>query len=259
MDNSTRVITLIFLTMTLAALAILTQFARRKRSAFPLRPLAGYSAIPQLIGESIEAARPLHVSFGGVGIGAESTALAMACAEMVLQVARRTAIGTETPIVSGSDPTFLPLAYGTLYRAYQSRQRVDRVPATAVRWYPSLQRTGGLAFAAALTGTIGAERVSGSILFGTYGAEIALLLDAGSRGLRRSVAGSDHLVGQAVAFGMATTPIIGEEMFVSGAYLGDDAGTLASAITIDVLRWLIVGGMTAAIGYVIAVRLFGGG
>jgi len=259
LDNSTRVITLIFLTITLAALAILTQFARRKRSAFPLRPLAGYSAIPLMIGESIEAARPLHLSFGGAGVGGEATALAMACAEMVLQVARRTAIGIETPIVSGSDPTFLPLAYGTLYRAYQSRQHVDRVSATAVRWYPSLQRTGGLAFAAALTGTAGAERVSGNILFGSYGAEMALLLDAGSRGQRRSVAGSDQLIGQAVAFGMATTPIIGEEMFVAGAYLGDDAGTLASAVTIDVLRWLVIGGMVTAIGYVIATRLFGGG
>lgn len=259
MDSTTQIFTIVLLTITLASVAILTQFARRKRSAFPLRSVPGYSAIPLMIGESIESARPLHISFGGAGVGGAETALALASAEMLLQAARRTAIGTEPPIVSGSDPSFLPLAYGTLYRAYNFRQRGDRVPATAVRWYPSLQRTGGLAFAAALTGTAGAERVSGNILFGSYGAEIALLLDAASRGQRRSVAGSDQLIGQAVAFGMATTPIIGEEMFVAGAYLGEEAGTVAVAVTIDVLRWLVVGAMTLAIGYVIAARLFGGG
>ncbi|MFN8527514.1 MAG: DUF6754 domain-containing protein [Anaerolineae bacterium] len=240
-------------------MAIFTQFVRRKRASFPLRAIPAYQSIPLLVGEAIESARPLHLSFGGTGIGGINTALALANAELLYQTARRAAIGGDTPIVTGSDPTFLPLAYGTLYRAYASRGRVERADTTAVRWYPALQRTGGLAFAAALTGVIGSEQVSGNILFGSYGAELALILDSASRGGRRSIAASDQLVGQAVAFGMATTPLIGEEMFAAGAYLGEDAGTLGSTVAVDFLRWLLVLALVGSIGYVIALRLLGGG
>ncbi|MDX2161914.1 MAG: DUF6754 domain-containing protein [bacterium] len=257
MDATTRVVTTLILVIALIGVTIFTQFARRRRAAFPLRAIPAYQAIPLLVGEAIESARPVHVSFGGVGIGGLSTALALASAEVVYQTARRAAIGVDAPIITGSDPTFLPLAYATLYRAYGSRGRADRAPSTAVRWYPSLQRTGGLAFAAALTGTIGSEQVSGNILLGSYGAELALILDTASRGGRRSVAGSDQLIGQAVAYGMATSPLIGEEMFVGGAYLGDEAGTLAVATTIDLLRWLLIGGLAGSIGFVVAARLLG--
>lgn len=257
MDTTT--LTTLILVIALVGIEVFTQFVRRKRSAFPVRAIPAYETIPLLIGEAIESARPLHVSFGGVGVGGTSTALAMANAELVYQTARRAAMGGDTPILTGSDPTFLPLAYGTLYRAYASRNRADRAVPSAVRWYPALQTTGGLAFAAALTALIGGEQVSGNILVGRYGAELALILDAASRGGKRSVAASDQLTGQAVAYGLSTAPLIGEEMFVAGAYLGEDAGTLASAVTIDLLRWLVVIGLVGTIGYVIAVRLFGGG
>ncbi len=259
MDTTTRTLTIVILVVAFVALAVLTQFARRRRAAYPLRMIAAYEAIPLLIGESIESARPFHVSFGSAGIGGLRTALALASAEMVVQTARRAAISPTAPLITGSDASFLPLAGGALLRGYAARGRADRVSPTSLRWIPALNgSSGSLAFAAALTGMIGVERVSGSILVGTYGAEIALVLDAATRGGRAVVAGSDNLVGQAVAYGMATTPLIGEEMFVAGAYLGDDAGTLAGAVATDTLRWLLVGGMIAAISFVIASRLAGG-
>jgi hypothetical protein len=259
MDSTTQTLTILTLVIAFVALTVLTQFSRRRRSAFPLRAIAAYDAIPLLIGESVESARPILVSFGGAGVGGLRTALALASAEIVLQTARRAAISTTAPIITGSDPSFLPLAGGALMRGYAERGRLDRVSPTSLRWVPALSgTTGSLAFAAALTGMIGAERVSGSILVGSYGAEIALILDAGNRRGRSTVAGSENLIGQAVAYGLADAPLIGEEQFAAGAYLGDEAASLASAVAIDTLRWLLVGGMIAAVSIVIVTRITGG-
>ncbi len=76
MDATTRTLTTLILVITLAAVAIFTQFVRRKRASFPLRAIPAYQSIPLLVGEAIESARPLHLSFGGTGIGGINTALA---------------------------------------------------------------------------------------------------------------------------------------------------------------------------------------
>ena len=158
MDSTTQVITTLIIVLALAVTVIVTQFIRRRKTAFPMRMIPAYEAIPLLIGESIEAGRPMHVSFGSAGLGGSNTALTLASAELLYQVASRNQAGST--VVTASDPSALPLGYGTLRRAYSSRR--DRLSASSVRWYPAGTRS--LAFAAALTGVLGDERVSGNVL-----------------------------------------------------------------------------------------------
>jgi hypothetical protein len=54
------------------------------------------------------------------------------------------------------------------------------------------------------------------------------------------------MTGQALLFGSAQEPLIGEEVFATGAYM--DAGVVhqASLRTQDVLRWIIIIGLILA-------------
>jgi hypothetical protein len=239
-DSTTQVITTLIIVLALVVTVLVTQFIRRRKEAFPMRMIPAYAAIPLLIGESIEAGRPMHVSFGSAGLGGNNTALTLASAELLYQVASRNQVGST--VVSASDPSALPLGYGTLRRAYASRP--DRLSASSVRWYPAGTRS--LAFAAALTGMMGDERVSGNVLVGSFGPELALVLEAATRKRQSSIAGSVDLDGQAVAYAMADQALIGEELFVAGAYMGDAATQRGSVVTLDVLRWLLILGILLA-------------
>ncbi|MEP7293532.1 MAG: DUF6754 domain-containing protein [Chloroflexota bacterium] len=240
MDGTTQVLTTLIILFALATSVIVTQFIRRRETAFPMRVIPAYDSIPLLVGAAIESGRPIHVSFGSAGLGGTNTALTLASAELFYQVARRNLPGSS--FLTVSDPSALPLGYGTLRHAYATRR--ERLSASSVRWVPAGERS--LAFAAALTGLLGDEKVSGNVLVGSFGAEIALVLEAATRRRQSSIAGSVDLGGQAVAYAMADHALIGEELFVAGAHLGGSASQRGSIVTLDVLRWLVILGILIA-------------
>ena len=53
--------------------------------------------------------------------------------------------------------------------------------------------------------------------------------------------GTDNLTGQAILFAAAKEPLIGEETYAGGAYLGAGPMHLASLYAQDILRWIIIG------------------
>lgn len=245
MDSTTQFLSIIIILITLAAFGVATVVNRRRRSPTALRSIPAYDALPMMIGATIEANRPVHTSFGSAGIGAATTALALASAELFYRVAQRAAISTASPILTVSDSTAIPLAYGTLRRAYQSRGLVTRYRASSVRWYPVGPRS--LAFAAALTATLGDDRVGANVLVGSFGPELALIADAAFRRSQPLIAASDQLEGQAVAYALSDQPLIGEEIFTAGAYLTEtgERGQVATVVTLDTLRWLLIVAMIA--------------
>lgn len=247
MDSTTQLVTTVTILLAFAVTVIVTQFIRRRQSSFPMRVIPAYEAIPLMVGAATEAGRPIHVSFGSTGLGGSSTALTLASAELFFQVAQRNQVGAT--VLTMSDTSALPLGYGTLRRAYTGR--TEAIRDSSVRWYPAGDRS--LSFAAALTGLVGDERVSGNVLVGSFGPEIALVLEAAARRRQSSIAGSVELDGQAVAYAMADQALIGEELFVAGAYMGDNAVQRGSVVTLDVLRWLLILGILIATGNAIRV------
>jgi hypothetical protein len=264
LNSTTQFISILIILLALATYLILTQTIRRRRTPVPLRPVPAYTMLPLMVGEAIEADRPVQASFGHTGLGGTNTVLTLAAAELFYQLAQRTATGDFAPIVTMSDPSTLPLAYGTLRRAYASRDRMDRYQGGAIRWYPSGSQT--LAFAAALTATTFDERVSSSVFAGSFGPELALILDATNRRGGPSIAHSAALDGQAIAFAMSDYPLIGEQVFTAGGYLGESASQKAAIATTDVLRWLLIAGilipaanaLTHGALYDAVLRLIGG-
>jgi hypothetical protein len=245
LDATTQQLGLLVITTALAVTLIVTQFARVRRNLSTLRTIPAYDALPSLAGLAIESNRPMHLAFGASGLGDESTLFTLASAELFYQVSQRAAIGDVSPIITVSRPITLPLGQDVLRRAYQSRNRLSQYRYSSVRWYPYGSRS--LAYAAAVTALLGDDRVSTSLFAGRFGTELALMMEAGARRDLSLIGVSDDLEGQAVAYAFSDYVLIGEEIFAAGAYLGSSASQLGATITVDLLRWLLVAALVAAL------------
>jgi hypothetical protein len=84
------------------------------------------------------------------------------------------------------------------------------------------------------------ENVSANVFLGDYGAEAALMADAAERENSTLIAASDSLSAQSIFYATTQDPLIGEELFAAGAYVGAGAVHEASLTVQDILRWLII-------------------
>lgn len=233
MDTTTQAIALIIILITFVLNALV-----RRRQRTPMRPIKAFDAIPDMTGESIEASRPLHVSIGAASLGEETTIVTLVGREFIYYLTREVAIGDAPPIFTVADTAAIPLAMATLQRAYTDENRTDAFTRLSTRWYPSQSRT--LAFAAAITAMQNDDQLSGNVLTGRYGAELALILDASNRYDRPSIAMSDLLAGQAVAVAMSKEALIGEEVFAAPGYLSDDVRLVNRNLVTDGMRYVLI-------------------
>ena len=91
---------------------------------------------------------------------------------------------------------------------------------------------------------IEADAPAAHILAGSFGPELALMIDSAHRRGQGSLAVSDQLAGQAVAYALADHALIGEELFAASSYVSEDGGGRIDAATLDVWRGLIILGLT---------------
>ena len=101
------------------------------------------------------------------------------------------------------------------------------------------------AYAAGMIPVAHDEGVSANVAIGDLGAESALLAEAADRENAHLIAASDNVSAQSVFYASAQDPLIGEELFASGAYVGAGASQEASLQAQDILRWLIILAMLA--------------
>jgi hypothetical protein len=208
----------------------------RRRQAVHLRPIEAYEAIADLTGLSVEAARPLHIAYGNATAGADSTLLALAASEFINQTARQTTIGDAPTIVTANEVSALPLGVDTMRRAYESQKATEQFNEINVRWYPGGENS--LAAAAGIMALQTDEKIGAHLLVGSFGAEMALIADIAHRQDRPVLASSDRLEGQAVAYALADYPLLGEEIFQAGSYIGKNDSFKRRTAILDTLRWL---------------------
>ena len=123
MDGTTQVLTTLILLTALVVTVIMTQFIRRRRDVYPVRALPAWESVPLMIGGAVEAGRRVQLSSGVAGIGGAGTALALASAEALVQIGRRTAASGTPPLMTVGDGTAIPLMMGALRRAWRERDR----------------------------------------------------------------------------------------------------------------------------------------
>jgi len=184
----------------------------------------------------VEDGTRLHVSLGRGNMLTTRGASALAGLAMLRQLAERTAISDRPPVATSGDPILAILSQDTLQSGY-------RAAAAEEAYDPATGRLSGLtpfSFVAGAMPIICDENVSTNVLIGGFGPEAALLAEAAERENALTVAASDDLSAQAALFAAAQEPLISEELYAAGAYVGAGASHNASLQVQDVLRWLII-------------------
>lgn len=229
----------LLMTAAFAALSIGTVFSRRRRIPFTLRRIDAYRAMPLNVDGAVESNQRVHLSVGGAAVGQSSTLTAVAALSTMYILAERQAFASNVPIITLTDPITLAIAQDTLRRAYLSRRNLNAYKAGNVIWYPQSERS--LAFGAGAGTLIRTRDVSGNILLGDFGAELAFIGEASIRRDLFFVGQSTRLEGQAIAFAQSDTPLIGEELFLGNAYLTpENPSNMGAAFAMDMLRWAII-------------------
>ncbi len=236
-DTTVRVYSIIFVAIT-AVLIFTARFfhARRSRRSTG-QGAAGFERMPGWIGQGIETGRPLHLGFGGAAIGSEKTPIAAAEAEFFYHIIRATQSSDSAPLISTSSAATVPLAQDTIRRAWQGDPQWKQA-----QWYPQGDRS--IAYAAGVSAMMGVDEPAGHVLAGSFGPELALMLNSAEQLGQGTLAVSDQLDGGAVAFAMADEVLIGEQMFSAAAHLSTDTTALADARVSDVWRGLLIIGLS---------------
>ena len=225
----------LILVLFTAVLLLIITYLRRKSPAI-LRRIEAYERLNRVVGLAVENGTRLHISLGRGNLFTSRGASALAGLAMLRRLAERTSMSDRPPIVTSGDASLSILSQDTLQAGYRAAGAEDQ-------YRVSTGRLAGLTPFSYAAGTIPVtrdENVSANILIGDFGAESALAAEAVDRQDATLIAASDNLSAQSVFFASAQDPLIGEELFAAGAYVGAGVSHEASLQVQDVLRWLVI-------------------
>lgn len=212
-------------------------FYDRSQNILNLRAIQAFKHFRREVDLAVEAGKRLHISLGRGSINDLQGGSAFIGLTILDRCARAASNSDRPPVTTSGDGLITILSQDTLQHTYLSL-------ATEQRYDPTNARLTGLtpiAYAAGAMPAIHDEQVSANIFAGHFGTEVALLTEAGERSQTLTVAGSDSLPAQAILFATSDEPLLGEELYAAGAYLGAGAAHVASLRMQDILRWVLVG------------------
>ena len=222
--------------LALAAVLLLGLTLWRRRSPAALRLINAYEQLNRSVGLAVESGTRLHISLGRGNFLTARGGSALAGLSMLRRLAERTSLSDRPPVVTSGDASLAILSQDTLQAGYRAAGAQEQYRFTTGR----LAGLTPFSYAAGTLSTIHDENVSANIVLGDLGAESALLAEASDRENTSLIAASDDLAAQSVFFASSQEPLIGEELFAAGAYVGAGASHEASLHVQDILRWLII-------------------
>lgn len=201
-----------------------------------LRQIPAFTRLQRAIQLAVEAGSRLHISIGRGKITSPESATAFVGLSMLEKMISSASTGDRPPVVTSGDPSIAILAQDTLKSSYQEIGLIDQYRPT------DSQLTGisPFSYAAGTIPIVRDQKSATSILVGSFGVEAALLTDSSERTGNKTMAGTDDVSAQAVLYATADDPLIGEELFASGAYIDAGPMHIASLQAQDVIRWILV-------------------
>jgi len=218
-----------------AVLLLAFTFLRRKSPAV-FRKIEAYERLNRAVGLAVEGGTRLHVSIGRGNLFTARGGSALAGLAMLRRLSERTSLSDHPPVVTSGDASLAILSQDTLQAGYRAAGAEDQYRFTTGR----LTGLTPFAFAAGTIPIMRDEKVSANVIIGDLGPEAALLADAADTENADLIAASDNLSAQSVLYASSQEPLIGEELFAAGAYLGAGKSHEASLQVQDLLRWLII-------------------
>jgi len=228
---------LIGLGIVVAAAVLLLAFAAIHRTRpLTFRNIASFANLRQSIGLAVEDGTRLHFSLGRGGVTTPFSAAGFAGLSMLRRVAELTSVSDRPPVVTSGDGALAALSQDTLKSSYEAAVAAERYDAQTGR----LTGLTPFSYAAGALMVMRDENISTNVMAGSFGIEVALMIDAAERTNTFSMVASDNLPAQSVLYASTPNPLIGEELYAAGAYV--QAGPLhaASLAAQDVLRWGII-------------------
>lgn len=222
--------------LLLAAVLLVGLTFWRRRTPAALRIIAAYERLNRSVGLAVENGTRLHVSLGRGNLFTARGGSALAGLAMLRKLIERTSVSDRPPVVTSGDAPLAILSQDTLQSGY-------RAAGAEEQFRPSTGRLTGLSpfsFTAGAVPIMHDENVSANIFIGDFGPESALLTEEADRQNSSLIAASDNLSAQSVFYASSEDPLIGEELFAAGAYVGAGASHEASLNVQDILRWLII-------------------
>ncbi|MGE5462011.1 MAG: DUF6754 domain-containing protein, partial [Syntrophothermus sp.] len=140
------------------------------------------------------------------------------------------------PVVTSGDAALAILSQDTLQSGYRQAGAEEQYRFSTGR----LTGLTPFSYAAGTIPIIRDENISTDIFLGDFGSESALMADAADRENTPLVAASDSISAQSVFYATSQDPLIGEELFAAGAYVGAGPVHEASLTVQDILRWLVI-------------------
>ena len=233
--NLTGIAGLIFVLLFFGMIIVLAA-AGRNRPGRQLREIPAFTRLRKAVGLAVEAGTRLHISIGSGPLTGLQGASALMGLNILGRIARAASISDRPPVATSGDGSLTILTQDTLRGAYQALGAEGQYEHTSGR----LTGLTPFSYAAGIMPIIHDEQISANVLIGHFGSEVALINDAAEQSGSLTVAGTDSLPGQAVMYATSQEPLIGEEVFAGGAYLGSGIIHEASLRTQDLLRILLV-------------------
>lgn len=244
MDVAALALLLVFLPLLLV-LTVRAQSGRR----FPLRPIAAYEKLRQLVSYATESGQPMHVALGLGRLGGEATPDAVMGLTVFDYVARHAAACDQPVCGSAGDPTLLAAAQGLLHVAKEEAGFPESTPGQTIAFYGP----DPLAYAAGAGHLLGAESTPANVLLGRFGAEGLWLAEATAGRGAAQLGGTTDLAAMPLLVAALDEAVIGEEVYAAGAYLHRPShlGSLAAQdiMRIIVLLAIVIGVIMTTWGY----------
>jgi hypothetical protein len=206
------------------------------RAEINLRSIQAFTHFRREVDLAVEAGKRLHISLGRGSINDLQGGSAFIGLTILDRCARAASNSDRPPVTTSGDGVIMILSQDTLQSTYHSLANEQRYDPTNAR----LTGVSPMAYATGAMPVIQDEQISANIFAGHFGAEIALLTEAGERSRSLTVAGTDSIHTQAVLYATSDEPLLGEELYAAGAYLGAGVGHSASLRMQDIIRWVLV-------------------
>jgi hypothetical protein len=224
-----------FVVVVFAVLMVAFWFINQRREGVHLRDIPSFYKLKGTVELAVEDGTRIHVAIGRGDVLSPRGAAALVGLSMLREITMVASESDHPPLATAGDGLLGILAQDTM----RSTARALNLPSG---YDPNLGQVTGLtpfSYSAGVMPLIFDENVSANLLIGSFGNEVALITSAGERSQTRTVAGTDSLPGQAILYATAHEPLIGEEMYAGGAYLGAGPMHEASLHAQDVFRWVI--------------------
>ncbi|MDP2857204.1 MAG: hypothetical protein Q8P50_04405 [Bacillota bacterium] len=232
---ATRVYALLTAVIIVVAMFYNLNLAKKGKKLY-LRRIAGLDALDECVGRAAEMGRPIHVTPGLGGLTGTSAPQILAGLEIQSYLANKCATYDVRLFCSVSEPEVLPVAQEIQKASHVAAGRPDTYREEDVRFLSQSQ----FAFASAIIGIIERERCVASVMIGAFAAEALFLAENSAQLGCITIGGATNLYQIPFFIAACDYTLVGEEVFVGGAYVSQDQAKIAGLRAQDIGKALTI-------------------